>query len=114
MVRALEKYFGVTPDLDIEEQRATLVLNKPMAIDWKHVADMIKRANYTFGGAHLRARGRPVRVEERPFFEFAGSGQRMPLKYPDEARSLASREAVVVAAVEDWKDEPKLRLIAEK
>ena len=112
MVRALEKYFGVTPNLDIEEQRATLVLQKPMAIDWKHVADMIKRANYTFGGAHLRAHGRLVEVEGRAFFEIAGSDQRMPLKNPQVAPGKGS--AAIVARIEDWKNEPKIYLIAEK
>ena len=114
MVRALEKYFGVTPDLDIEEQRAILVLRKPMAIDWKTVADLVKRANYTFGGAHLRVRGGVVDVEGRPAVEFLGTGQRMPVKNPEIARILGREATLVAGRVEDWKDAPQLRLIAEQ
>lgn len=104
MVRALEKYFGATPDLDIEEQRAILVLKKPVVIDWKTVADLIKRANYTFGGAHLRTRGRLVESGQgRLEFEFAGSGQRIEVKNPDAAREKVGQNAKIAGRVEDWK-----------
>ena len=113
MVRALEKYFGATPDLDIEEQRAILVIKKPMPIDWKAVADLIKRANYTFGGAHLRARGRLVDGGQgRLGFEFAGSGQRTEVKNPEAGRAKAGQDAKIAGRVEDWKTgTPSLFLI---
>lgn len=108
MVRALEKYFGATPDLDIEEQRAILVLKKPMAIDWKIVEDLIKRANYTFGGAHLRTKGRIVEEGAGSgmkilVFEFASTGQKMEIKNPEQLRSSIGRMAEFAARVEDWK-----------
>lgn len=108
MVRALEKYFGATPDLDIEEQRAVVVLKRPMAIDWKVVEDLIKRANYTFGGAHLRTKGRIIEEVagsgmKTLVFEFHGSGQKMEIKNPEQVRSSIGKTAQFAARVEDWK-----------
>jgi hypothetical protein len=110
----MEKYFGVTPDLDIDEQRALLVLKKPMTIDWLKVADLIKRANYTFGGAHLRSRGRFVDADQgRLGFEFASSGQRLEVKNPEAGRSKMGQEARIVGRLEDWKTgTPALIVIA--
>ena len=108
MVRALEKYFGVTPDLDIEEQRAILVLKKRMMIDWKVVEALIQRANYTFGGAHLRTKGRIVEEEaggatKTLVLEFSGTGQKMEIKNPEQVRSFMGKTAEFAARVEDWK-----------
>ena len=103
MVRALEKYFGATPDLDIEEQRALVVLKRAMAIDWKVVEDLIKRANYTFGGAHLRTKGRIIEEGASVVFEFSGTGQKMEIKNPEQVRSPIGKTAEFAARVEDWK-----------
>lgn len=107
MVRALENYFGVTPDLDIEEQRAVIVLKRPMAIDWKTVDDLVKRANYTMGGAHLRARGRIVEEDaggsKTMLFEHSGSGQKIEVKNQDGVRSSLGKTGEFVGRVEDWK-----------
>lgn len=114
MVRALEKYFGATPDLDIEEQRALVVLKRPMAIDWKVVQDLIKRANYTFGGAHLRTRGRIVEEVagggmKTLVLEFSGTEQKMEIKNPEQVRLSMGKTAEFAARVEDWeKGTPRL------
>lgn len=109
----MERYFGETPDLDIEEQRALLILKKPMKIDWKAVADMIKRANYTFGGTHLRMRGRVLEQDaggsnKKLTLELVGPGQSMEIKNPDRIRSSIGKTVEVVARVVDWKEEARL------
>ena len=114
MVRALEKYFGATPDLDIEEQRAILVLKKPMVIDWKVVEDLIKRANYTFGGLHLRARGRLIESEGEFSFELAGSGQRVKLSAGSQDRKPSAREMEISARLEHWKTSATFAILEAK
>ena len=110
MVRALEKYFGTTPDLDIEAQRAILVLKRPVAIDWKAVDNLVKRANYTFGGAHLRARGRVTLEDEAGvntlIFEFGGSGQKIEVKNQDLVRAILGQPGEFAVRVENWKKGP--------
>ena len=116
MSRALQRYFGVEPDLDIEAQRAIVALQRPMSIDWKIVAERIRRANYTFGGAHLRARGTILALaqpERQLLLELDGSGQRFVLANPERAQDLENRRVEVVARVENWQsDSPRLVLQA--
>ena len=112
MFRALQSYFGVDPDLDIEAQRAIVVLQRPMSIDWQHVTEIIRRANYTFGGAHFRARGTflaDVQGDMQILFEVDGTGQRLVVVNPERAHELGSMRVEVVARVEDWQsDAPRL------
>jgi hypothetical protein len=103
--RALEKYFGREPDLDIEAQRAIVVLKKPMKFDWKKVDQVTRDANYTFGGAHLRVRGRVVQVDgvpQRLAFEFKGSGDRIPVVNEDVGRGLVGRDVTMTGRIENW------------
>lgn len=105
MFRALEKYFGSEPDLDIEAQRALVVLKKPMAIDWKKVDQLTRDANYTFGGAHLRLRGQVVQVDgvqQSLAFEFKDSGDRIPVVNEDVGRGLMGRDLTMTGRIENW------------
>ena len=112
MSRALEREFGAAPDLDIEAQRAFLILEKPMRLDWKRVSDLIGEASYTFGGAHFRARGRIRRTPEGVTeFEFAGSAQVIPISEPVDA---AEGEIEISARVEDWGSKPKIVVLDVK
>lgn len=116
MARALERYFGAEPDLDIEAQRAIIGIKKPMAIDWKAIDAMIKRASFTFGGAHIRARGQVVPLSSangsRLAFEFAGTSQRIELKNPERARGLLGQTVEIAGRIEDWKsDAPRLLVL---
>lgn len=115
MFRALQGYFRVEPDLDIEAQRAILVLRRPMNIDWQHVAGIIREANYTFGGAHLRTRGTFVvaaQGDAQLLFEFDGTGQRMVVANPERVQAVGGARRAVVARVEDWQgDAPRLTIL---
>lgn len=106
MFRALEKEFGIAPDLDIEAQRAIVLLEKAMRLNWKRVSDLIGGASYTFADAHFRARGR---IRRRPDagaeFEFAGSGQVMRVAG---SADPTETEVEIAARVEEWDTEPKI------
>lgn len=110
MHRVLKKYFGADPDLDIEAQRAIVVVKKPMTFDWTKVGDLVKNASYTFAGAHLRLRGR-FRVSSPPgrdsvlTFVVDSSKQEIPVKASDLARSAGEQPIEAVLRVEEWKKE---------
>lgn len=116
MFRALQRDFGVEPDLDIEAQRAIVTLRRPMSIDWQRVAKTIGQANYTFGGAHLRARGTfraTSQGDGQLFFEFDGTGQRLVVVNPDGVQEAGNERMEVVARVEDWQsDAPRLVVLS--
>ena len=118
MFRALDKYFGSEPDLDIEAQRAIVVLKKPMPIDWKHIDEIVRDANYTFGGAHLRTRGRIVQAQGGPpnrlEFEFVGSGQRIAIKNSESARSAMGKTVEVAARIDEWNATPELSVLGNR
>ena len=118
MSRALEKYFGTEPDLDIEAQRAIVVLKRPMPIDWMRVDELVRDANYTFGGAHVRTRGRVVHLSggppDRLEFEFAGSGQRIAIKNSESASSLGEKTVEIAARIDDWRNASVLTILGER
>lgn len=106
MSRALEKEFGVAPDLDVEAQRAILILEKPVPLNWKRAADLIGGASYTFAGAHFRARGRIRKGPDgRMEFELAGSAQVMAVTG---SADPTEGEVEIAARLEEWDTEPKI------
>ncbi|MEK7465769.1 MAG: hypothetical protein AAB074_00005 [Planctomycetota bacterium] len=116
MSRALEKEFGVAPDLDVEAQRAIVTLEKPARFEWNRVANRVNCASYTFGGAHIRARGRlRISADRRTGeFEFAGSGQIMPVSGGLEGIASSGAEVEVVALIENWNETATLVVLAVK
>ena len=115
MSRALQHYFGVEPDLDIEAQRAVVVLRRPMSIDWQRVDESIRRANYTFGGAHLRTRGTflgAAQGDKPLLFEVDGTDQRLVVANLERVQGLGKVQVEVIARVEGWQtDVPHLVIL---
>ncbi|MFY9344329.1 MAG: hypothetical protein WAT39_17690 [Planctomycetota bacterium] len=117
MFRALSRYFGAEPDLDIEAQRAIVVLSRPMRIEWQVVDRLVTRAGYTLAGIHLRARGEfvgPAAPGEQPpeLFQFAGSGQTIRIELRGPVPGEVQRPVQVTGRIDAWQsDGPVLRVL---
>ena len=101
MYRAISRYFGAEPDLDIEAQRAIVVVKEPMSIDWAAVDSLVANASFTLAGIHLRARGEFLEPDS---FRFDGSEQRIRHRASD-SWSAPPGSTEIAARIEDWKSE---------
>lgn len=114
MARAIKKHFGSEPSINIDAQRAIVAMTEPKVIDWTSLDRAISRMSFTFGGAHLRTRGRVLETDGKLSFEFFGGVQRMMLKAGSKGRDLIGREITIVGRIEDCKQEAMLTIIDAK
>jgi hypothetical protein len=111
VARAIRNRFGSEPSIDIDAQRAIVVMTQPRPVDWAALDRAISRMSFTFGGAHVRARGRLVESRGAWAFEFAGGAPTIPLSEASGRREDIGREQTIVGRVENWRQSATLAII---